>query len=390
MGLQQPHIQGHHQIFFANLESTPGGFVPPAGADAARILSSTFNVKEDEQPRDDWKLGTVPYDDEIQMAGEYLWDLASYMIPSGVATTVPDLNVPLRLVLGPPTIGGSDVTWTTISTQANEAATLTRCFNAQQLMYREDMYGCICDEWKTTATGGEPPKWSFSGEGQGFIHTGYGVIQSNTATTLTLAANEGDGFMADSIVTADGDDNGGSGYRIDSVDYATDILTDAAAAGWGTPAASSPCAPFAPTPTTAGSPISSKLGSLTLDSASIPVTGFECTVSRNYDKVKDELFNNGMTDAISGDYNILTKVTVRMRRDMVRQLGTNRRFTTRNLVVVFGNTAGNRFTYTLAQQKFRVTGISAPQGGGTVTAELSGLALDSADNANDALTVVQS
>lgn len=386
MGLNIPHAVGHNFLFFNTLEATAGIFTPPTGADAARVLSADFDWKEPAEPREDWQTGRAPYE-TIPMRGEYLFNVESYIIPHTAAGSLPDLH-PLLASSMATFSQGATVIYSLASTQPTRACSLTRVGNAANLFYREDMYGCIVDEWKTTCTGGEPPKWTFSGEGMGLIHTGYGTVQSSTATTLTLGTGEGAGYMAGSRVTVQGQDNGGVGFSIDSV--AGDVLTDAAAGGWGGEGQLNDIVrPFAPTPTTVGSPISSLLGTVTLDGTDIQpvITGFECSVKQNYDKVKDNLFASGMTDAIGGKYSIDVKLTIRARRDFIVEMGRRRLFGARNLQVRIGSTTGRNFLYALPQLRLQPGKINLPSGGGSGTMELVGFALDSADGANNALTV---
>lgn len=81
--------------------------------------------------------------------------------------------------------------------------------------------------------------------------------------------------------------------------------------------------PYAPTPSTAGTVIAGISGALTLDSVSMPVTAFEVSIKNNVKVEDDRVFSALPTDAINGYVDVTAKLSLRLRRDMVRFLGHN-------------------------------------------------------------------
>ncbi len=133
--------------------------------------------------------------------------------------------------------------------------------------------------------------------------------------------------------------------------------------------------PYAPTPTTAGGVIAGISGSLTLDGVSMPVTAFEAAIKNNIRVEDDRVFSALPTDAINGYHDTNVKLSLRLRRDMVRFLGHNA-WRPMALSIVMGDstTSGHFATFSVPRLEIARVPTSIPESD-EVTIDVEGVGL---------------
>lgn len=389
MGLNLGHVLGRNSRFYLATESTPGTYVTPLAAHAAKIINSDFDVKIAEEPRRDIMDGRGDYE-MITGRMQVPWSIESYLVPSGTAGTAPDLgDAFLAAMGGSANSAGVSQTYSLTDVQNLSSLSLTRIANVTDRIAMESLPGCPVNTLKLTVTGGEPPKLSFAGQSMGHRFTGNGTLASliSSSSTATVQTDEGDGFEAGSVVEVDGDDNSGAGWPVASVSGDVLTVTGTIAAA----AASGLVIPFAPTPVTAGSPISFTLGSVSMElpstaSQDLPITDFEIEINNNYTFIEDEFGTSVMTDAIVGYREITGKIGIRASSNMVAEISRRKLFNNRAITVRIGTIAGSRCTLTIPAARLEVNKLNMPLEEGTI--DLAFRALDTAEAARDALTVV--
>lgn len=402
MGLQVGHVTGARQRVFIQQEAVPAAGVLPTyvralATGAVRVIESDIEPKFDRVPRRDAHGGRQ---DITRHAGKRYasWRLRKYLMGSGAAATPSDDEDIHESFFGTKTVA-ANVTYSLSSAQQLRTFSLTRIANYDDAIYMSALIGCLCDEWKLMISGSDFPMLEFSGPAYDFRETGYGVnttVGSNV--NKTLGSGEGDGFEGGnpfgSIVQVGADNNGGIGWRVDSV--AGDVLT---LQGAQVGANGDIVRPYAPTPTTAGVPISHTLGSMIVDPAgavaaqTFAVKSAEISLKNNAQLFLDHFGETTPVDMKLGIRELMIKMTIRARRDFIVWMGRRKLFQANNIALTCGNTAGARGIFTAPTAEFNVGKMTLPGAGDHAEGEieLEAVMLDTAtgqDGNNDACNFV--
>lgn len=368
MGQSQKHALGRNQRFYAVPETTFGTFVKPTGANALKVLTSTVEFGQERVERNDARQ-TRSWLERITRRKTVGWSLEKFLLPSGTADVPPDDGPLLKAALGVETInGGTSVVYSLAAAQAALGSlTLVRELNG---VLMEAIVGAWVEAMTISISGGEEPKISFEGGAADHIGTGAtGIVNGAQAaldTAIELNPGKAAAYDVGSVVAfvdaagAVVDDNAGAGFEVTNVDDAGDILT--ISPGLVNPLAGGErTIPFVPTEVTAGSAIAGIVGDLQLDSVSLPVTAAEVSVTNNNKALNDEAFQDKVTDYFPQNRDVVGSLTVRARRDEIAELGERKKFTVRDLDIVFGSGAGTTWSLDLPTIEMDFSAVEVPE-----------------------------
>lgn len=207
--------------------------------------------------------------------------------------------------------GGAAKLTTYRPTDSNALPTL-RIARMGNDVLREDLFGAYVEELTINASGGEPPKFSFSGTAFNYALTGTGATEGTGSGSTSLVTESGQGvnFMVGSTISfASHTDKVVTAKSGDTLTIEASTWTDA-----------NNITPTTYTESTGGNPISGMTGSLTLNSVEIPITAFDCTITNNNKAVSDEAFQKGTSDFICGFRTVQGTISFRARKDLIKNL----------------------------------------------------------------------
>lgn len=387
MGLAQLHALPRDQRFFCQPEVTPGTFVRATSTSAFKAKKFTTSYDQERMDRTDNRASRSLYE---RIDGKYKvdWEIEGYVLPSGTAGTAPDMEDLFQAGFGTETISAStSVTYGLNSTQSGrQLVSLTRW--AQIVM--ETMRGCNVNTVKLSGKGGDPFMVNFKGSAWGLCFTGSSTLNgavvssaSNIVQTVDQYNFEGHATFG-SIVQLGSNTNGGTGYMVTSRSGAT-LTAEATSSS----ADGADVLPYAPSETCVGSPIGGIVGSLSVDSVSIPITGFEIELNNNDKLIDDENFVGGPTDIIPGMRSVTGSFDIRVRRDMTRYIGhrKNSSFATRDIALVMGSTAGRIVTVNIDYAEVKFSSLEFGDDD-AATLNVPFVALASSSTAADEINVV--
>lgn len=348
MGIAQDHALGRNQRFHVERESTAGTIVQATGAGAVKVLKSSFASKQERKNRIDANVSRSRIA-RITGKRESTWSLECYALPSGTASTAPDIHDLLLNSMGVATVGATAVYTLSDSQSTLGTMSLHRNINGVVL---QSMLGASTETMKISASGTDDPKFSFEGSAFDMLHTGYSTLAAECAASATVVVADADQFEVGSIIqvgtsTGTGTAATGTGHRVTAKTTVTLTVTPSVT---GTQASGLAVVPFSPTETTAGVPISGNLGSLTANFAgagalTLPITQFELTLKNNLKWHDDAAFSAIPVDYTPGWRDVTGSISLRARRDQVIALGHYRNSIASiyDLVVTCGSATGTRF-----------------------------------------------
>jgi len=379
MGQNKKHMLGRDLKFFVTAETAYNpvatSIQTPVATDAMQVLSSSMEFTHERKDRADSRQ-TRSLLERITGRKEVSWSCESYVTPRGVATTAGgtgtdgvngnDQHVLLRSSFGSSSVSGSGTRYDLTSTQVFPTMTL---FREASEVGMEAVIGAYVEELKIMGSGGDEPKFSWSGTASKHIFTGTSEVTTGGTTTFEVATNECRNFEPGSLVK--------STTSAPAVETATAVVQSVEVGGGTlgddlvtltathTFTAASTITPYTPaTTTTAQPPLNGISGSISLNAATdLPITAFEVTVTNNQKAINDEAFTDEVTDFIPGYRSVTGSLTVRARADQMKEIGMRKAFTSRVVTLVMGNAAtpGGFVTIALGKVEFDSSAIEIPE-----------------------------
>lgn len=372
MGFQNPHVFGRQQRFYAQRETTYGTYVAPTSGSALKVLKSTMVKDIERRPRMDARQ-TASLLEQITGIITVDWSLECYVLPSGVAGTPPDAHDLLFATLGgyTNTPSTSDLYFpvdgqTFDASSGTASLSLTREFNSS---VSQRCVGAPIESVKIELKGGDEPKFTFAGWARDMFSTGTSTLSvgaSGGDGTVTVQPADARNFNVGSIVQVGTSNNSGAGHLISAVNTSSGLLTISGSTITGTQAIGAAVIPYVPTETTAGSPISYTLGTLSLDgSTSVPtanIVSAEINYANKWKPFKDQAFNPTVPDAVKAYREVSGTLTLKARSDVILNLGRYEQVvaTQRPVVLTAGTTAGSRMVVTMNQVEFGKVELDVP------------------------------
>jgi hypothetical protein len=381
MGLTQQHALARLLKFFHGYEATAGTFEKAVATDAAKVLKVDFALEQERAPREDSRQ-TRSLLERITQRANVTWAVEAEVIPSGTAGTPPDLHDMLYAAFGgyTNTPATSDA-YTLANTQTLRTLSMTRHVPD---VIQESVWGAWVDKLTMSISGTERPKLKFEGGAMGYALTGTSTLNGamSGSTTMVVQTADGNNFATNSVVQVGSDDNSSAGYKV-TVDSSRPSFTIESSA---TASNSDDVLPFAPSETTAGSPIASIVGSLTYDSASVPITAAEVTLTNNIRPIDDEAFAQYVSDVVPGYRDVNGSLTLRCRKDLLIHFANRRAFSTRAATIALGTTAGAIATISIPYLEVDFAAVDIPAGDGDVICNVPFTALGSSGEDELSLT----
>lgn len=377
MGLTQNHALSRTRKFFAVTEATAGTWDEPAGADAAKVMKCDISAERTRNLREDSRA-TRSALERIQGRGTVSWSVEAEVIPSGSAGTPPDLHPMYKAAMGSyaNTPATSDA-YTLANSQTPDTLTLLRHMTD---VLSESAWGCWVDEMTLSVQGGETPKVKFAGGGMGYVLTGTSTLNGamSGSTTMVVQTADGYAFATNSLIQI----GSTSGIVVTADSSRPSFTTD----GSVTESNGAAVIPYAPTETTAGSPIAGISGSVTYDSDAVNVTGLEVSLKNGFRPLDDEALEEYPSDFVPGFREVTGNITLRARKDWVVHVANRLEYSTQALTVVLGSTAGSILTVSVPYAELDYSAIDVPAGDGDVVLTLPFVALGSSGEDELALT----
>ena len=261
------------------------------------------------------------------------------------------------------TSGGTAKLTTYRPSDSNALPTL-RIARTGNSVLREDLFGAYVEELTINASGGEAPKFSFSGTAFNYALTGTATTEGTgggSTKVLTTETGQGVSMMVGSVISFASHTD-----RV-VVSKSGDALTLSANSTWSDAAA---ITPTTYDETTGGNPISGMTGSLTLNSVEIPITAFDCTITNNNKAVADEAFQKGTSDFICGFRSVSGTISFRARKDLIKNLAqryvqttstADPSFTSIPVEVKLGTTSGKIVVIHLPTVELNFAAIEIPE-----------------------------
>jgi len=315
MGVSENHALGRSLRWFCVKEDAayPGGRYGTdnqkavAGGDAAKVLSSSIEFTVARNPRTDPHASRAVLE-RITGKQEISWSCESYLLPKSSAA--PDIDPLIEAAMG----GAFGTPTAGYSLSNNNTLPTVRIARTADGVFREDLFGAWVEEMTISASGGEEPRISFSGGAFNYALTGTGKTHASTSVTSTsvpLVTGDGVNFMVGSVIDINGDST------IVTAKTAADTLTVKS----GTYTNNEDITPETYTETTSDQPpINGIGGKLTMGgSASLPITGIEFTLTNGIKPFTDQALVKGTEDFVAGYRTCTGTVTVRARKDLIKQ-----------------------------------------------------------------------
>jgi len=371
MSASNPFIPAASHRVFVMVEGTFGTYVYPVDPGTAtnqeiKVRSSNFETQMMRQTRSDAR-STRSHRERITQKTTNTWEISSYLMGSGTAGTPPDIHPLLLGAIGGTSgyvnVGSTSDTYSLVASHtALPSLSMVRYAdgNTGQGIFAEQLSGCYVNEMEISASGGESPTIRFAGGAKHHMHMGYstliaGITAESDVVVQTDDASNFEQYGVFAVGTDYGSDD--EGYYIASKTAnslkAYHVATGAAATI--TKTIGTAVHPYVPAGGTSGSPISGNLGSTVLTASglsaygggTVPVTSLSLSINNNIRPEDDRLFEQEISDFMPGFREVRGSLGVRLQRNLLLILGQRKQFTAHDLVVTFGNAAGNRCVLTM-------------------------------------------
>lgn len=384
MGVDNLHAVGATELYYAEDEATYAAFTRATATGAFRAMEVEIAETRGREYRHESRQTRWEYARYAKQV-DCTWNAKGQIWPSGTAGTPPDMDLLFRSILGTRTVsGGTSVTYAPSNTQgAGGSFTLTKW--ATTAMWA--LTGCVAQSMKISFGAGEDCLVEFTGPGSRVYYTGYSTLSANMAGSDQMSVQTADqgAFEINSIVSIDDSTNTGTGYRV-TAGTANPFTVEANV----TESSGAVVAPYVPTPTIAGAPLSGVEGSVSIDSlGAFPITGFEVEVKQNL-RTRHLALARYASDQIEGWGSIEGRLVLPLRADQTQVLGRihTAEATTRDLAIAIGTAAGYILTINLDQAEFGDPQIRKPDDGTDLEAEIPFFALASAATTANGIALI--
>lgn len=449
MGITSETSLGRSTRFYVKEEGTPGTYEKMSSAESLQILKAGISHKVNRKNHTTSYMPYRNITERRTGRAEASFNIEANYMPSGVKTTAPGCGPFLKALLGTETVGANDVTYSQSSSQTlstlsmmaqveNLQRALWGCFvdemtfkasggeepvitfGGKGMGYCETGYGVLDKAVGGSITGitdlgGAPNEVEATTSVAHELTTGDSVTVAGTtdydgtytitvtaaatfkfehAYTMTktgtweanhfhVASDYYNAFEINSVVQLGSDSNGGAGFKVTAIPSSGVFTLDA----YGTAVDAAAVVPFAPTWSPTGSVLAGTSGTLTFDNQSLvgPCTNFELSIKSGNKYVEDGAFEQYLSDAIVGIFEITGKIDVRLRKDHLLKILNRKTYTSVAVAMTMGGTAqsGTRLEISCPYCEQDWSDFEVPESE-EVTVSIPFIAMDS--SGNDALT----
>lgn len=350
--MSDEYAYGREQLVYIKKETEYGTLVHPEATDAIKVLSCNFTHAQERKDR--LEKGTsrsiISRFTGRKTAG---FNIEKYVLPSGALNTEPDDTDLLEALFGSVAVNGG-----VVYSLAAEPAISLSIFNDLG-PHREAICGAVPSKLSLKFGGGDEPKFTISGEAKDHYHCGSGTLAEAALGTDTITVTDARQYAAGMLIKVGDDDNSGSGFTINSIDYDNDQLTlDASVTDEDSGAA---VVPLPLTATTAGDVIPVTVGTVKFGTDTILVTGCSFDIDQ-----KVALRNDEFGSAVASGYRhpefreVTCSLDLHFIKGAAKWLNDAKRFTAQDIEVVLGNTEGKKLQIDADQVEFEIPNIDVP------------------------------
>jgi hypothetical protein len=368
---------GREEMVFVKPESVFGTLLHPAGTDAIKVLKADFGFTQERVDLPE-KGSSRSIIKRVTRRKKVDWSIEKYLLPSGTAGTKPDDSDLWKALFGSETTPSSTVLYQLLAEPALSLS-LFHDFGP----HREAICGAVPTKWGLKWGGGDEPKVTFGGEAKDHYLCGSDVLAAEVTSSASIVVTDARRFAVGMLVKVGTETNGGAGFLIDTITYATNtiVLHSAVTHQLATAAV----IPLPYTPTTTGSVIPIIVGTVKFGSTTIYITGGSFDVDQ-----KIKMRNDEFGSAVARGYRQPEFRDVRCSLDLYFESGAAawlnaaKLFTPQDIEVVLGDTSGYKVRIDANQVEFDIPKAAVPESDET-TITLAGKCLGS--TGEDELTV---
>lgn len=357
MGINATSVLGRVQRFYARPESAVGTFAVPRAADAMRIQKASIKLDYERMPRADARQ-TASLQEQITGLRKVTWNATKYFMPHGTAGTAPDDGDVLTALFGVATVnGGSNVVYSFSSSQTIPTLSIT---HENASTYAAAASGCVANQGKWTLKSAQPAMVEYSGMGMEYIHTGTSTSNGSildAATTVHPATADVDNFSNNSYIQV----GTSTGHLVTAGGGTTSLTVSPGISGAQSDGAV--IAPYVPSETVSGSPVSGTLNTFTIDTVALTALEAEIEVDNGFKPNDQQTGITYVTDFIRGFRSVKGSISVRATKSEILNLGKHNLAvsTTRALVLTGGTGAGKRFSFSIPYAELTLPEIDIPE-----------------------------
>lgn len=368
----------------AGVMVAPLGSQPTATAGGPfRYSDFTIGVKRDMMLHEFSSDSGQPFVDQLYQDKEEIPFTVTLDIipPENLAgTIIPQSGHFMAAALGAVTIvGGTSITYSASTISLCNLLTLCRIANYERRIIGEWLTDCVIDTMKISWSGGETPKFEFSGYAKTHIMASSTTLNGAMTASTTMVLSHPNAVEPGAILSI----SAGTGHVVDSRNSSTSFeLTVAATA----PDASE-VRPWAPTPVYSSAPACAKTSAATLIGGSAkPLNSLTLEVSNNLEIISNEIGSAGMTDAVPNNKTMKLTTDMRLTEDVIRDMVAAKQHEASAVTMNCGlsSTAGSRFRLSLPNC---IPNLSEANFSGA-SKEVSWTVADTTEGANDAISCI--
>jgi hypothetical protein len=336
------------------VETTFGTLVHPAATDAIKVLKSDFNFGQERKDHPE-KGSTRSIINRITGRKNASWSVDKYILPSGAAGTAPDDTDLWEALFGTKAVVSETSVTYSLAKEPSKSLSLHRFVGH----FHEAICGAVPSKGSIKFGGGDEPKVTFSGEGKDHYMNGSSTLASDATATADIVVTEPRQFAIGMKVKVGDDDNTGAGFTITDIDYDTDTLTlNASVTDEDSGAA---VVPLPVTETTAGNVIPVVIGSVTMDSGTVCLTGCSFDIDQKVKLRNDEFGYSSARGYRHPDYREVTcSLDLYFEKAAAKWVNDAKRFTAQDIAVVLGETSGSLVHIDANQVEFEIPKVEVP------------------------------
>ena len=371
--MSDEYSYGREQIVFVKAEGAGayGTLVHPAGGDAIKVLSCKMNISQERKDRLE-KGSTRSIISRFTGRKSADWSIEKYSLPSGAKGTKPDDAILWEAMFGEEEIHlDTSVDYILLA----EPSISLSIFNDVG-PHREAICGAVPSKWSFKFGGGDEPKVTFSGEAKDHYLCGSDVLTEDATTTTAITVTDARQFAIDMLIKVGTEDNSAAGFKINEINYGTNVLTlNAQVASQSSGAA---VVPLPLTPTTIGNVIPVIVGNVKIGTTEILITGCGFDVDQKVGLRNDEFGSESASGFRHPDFREVTcSLDLYFKKDAAKWLNDAKRFTAQDIEVNLGDTEGYKMEIDANQVEFEIPNIDVPDSD-ECTISLAGKCLGSA------------
>lgn len=364
---------GREQIVFVKAEGAGayGTLVQPSAADAIKVLNCNMNISQERKDRLEKGISRSIID-RITGRKSVDWSIDKYALPSGSKDVKPDDAALWEALFGKEEVHQD----TSVDYILLAEPSISLSIFSDVGPHREAICGAIPSKWSLKFGGGEEPKVTFSGEAKDHYLCGSGTLAAGASGTTTITVNDARQFCTGMLIKVGTEDNSGSGFLINTINYGANQLTlNAQVTSQSSGAA---VIPLPLTATTAGDVIPIIVGNVKFETTTILLTSCGFDIDQKAALRNDEF---GTESASGFRYSEFREVTCSLemyfRKGAAKWLNDAKRFTPQDIEVNLGDTDGYKMEIDANQVEFEIPNIDVPDSD-ECTISLTGKCLGSA------------